>query len=194
MTFSNASVSACEVDEVAATAAGAGGLRAAGGGKAACWRVAGAMAGAAAAGEIFLAVVFAAGAVFLAVVLGKTALGKTALGKTALGKTALGKAVSGKAVSGKAVLGEAVSGGEALGTVLGEAALDKAVLGTALRAIGRDGGSGTFGVAQAFAANADNPTLSASVSSEPVPKAVHRNVGGGPNGVTAFLRGESFNR
>jgi len=184
MTFSNASVSACEVDEVAATAAGAGGLRAAGGGKAACWRVAGAMAGAAAAGEIFLAVVFAAGAVFLAVV----------LGKTALGKTALGKAVLGKAVSGKAVLGKAVSGGEALGTVLGEAALDKAVLGTALRAIGRDGGSGTFGVAQAFAANADNPTLSASVSSEPVPKAVHRNVGGGPNGVTAFLRGESFNR
>src|SRR6267143_1838871 len=139
MTFSNASVSACEVDEVAATAAGA---------------------------------------VFLAVV----------LGKTALGKAVLGKAVSGKAVLGKAVLGKAVSGGEALGTVLGEAALDKAVLGTALRAIGRDGGSGTFGVAQAFAANADNPTLSASVSREPVPKAVHRNVGGGPNGVTAFLR------
>jgi hypothetical protein len=147
------------------------------------------MAGAAAAGEIFLAVVFAAGAVFLAVV-----LGKTALGKAVLGKAVLGKAVLGKAVSGKAVLGEAVSGGEALGTVLGEAALDKAVLGTALRAIGRDGGSGTFGVAQAFAANADNPTLSASVSREPVPKAVHRNVGGGPNGVTAFLRGESFNR
>src|SRR5438067_11989088 len=39
MTFSSASVSACEVDEVAATAAAGGGLRT--GGKAACWRVAG---------------------------------------------------------------------------------------------------------------------------------------------------------
>src|SRR6202011_5827489 len=69
MTFSSASVSACEVDDVAATAAGAGGLRA-GGGKAACWRVAGARAGAAVAagatGPAFLAAVFAAGAVFLA--------------------------------------------------------------------------------------------------------------------------------
>src|SRR5438067_11159853 len=41
MTFSNASVSAFEVDEVAATAAAGGGLRT--GGKAACWRVAGVM-------------------------------------------------------------------------------------------------------------------------------------------------------
>ena len=42
MTFSSASVSACDVDVVAATAAVATGLRA--GGKAACWRVAGMIA------------------------------------------------------------------------------------------------------------------------------------------------------
>src|SRR5881227_3116028 len=63
MTFSSASVSACEVEDVAATAAGGGGLRAAAGGKAACWRVAGARAGAGvAAGAIFLATTFTAGA------------------------------------------------------------------------------------------------------------------------------------
>ena len=45
MTFSSASLSACEVDDVAATAAGTDGLR--GAGRAACWRVAGASAGAA---------------------------------------------------------------------------------------------------------------------------------------------------
>src|ERR1700716_2695496 len=64
MTFSSASVSACEVDDVAATAAGTGGLRAAGGGKAACLRVAGSIAGAAGAGAttgaVFLAAVFVA--------------------------------------------------------------------------------------------------------------------------------------
>src|SRR5580693_5104705 len=58
MTFSSASVSACEVDVVAATAAVATGLRA--GGKAACWRVAGMIAAVAgtegAAGEFFAAV------------------------------------------------------------------------------------------------------------------------------------------
>jgi hypothetical protein len=60
MTFSSASVSACEVDDVAATAAGVAGLRAGGGGKAACWRVAGAMAArAAGAGAVFLAAVSA---------------------------------------------------------------------------------------------------------------------------------------
>ena len=48
MTFSSASLSACEVDDVAATAAGATCLR--GGGKAACWRVAGARTGGAGAG------------------------------------------------------------------------------------------------------------------------------------------------
>jgi len=52
-------------------------------------------------------------------------------------------------------------------------------------------GSGTL--AQACAAN-DNPTANASVTSELVPKAVRRKVGAGANGVTAFLRGESFNR
>src|SRR5579863_1266654 len=47
MTFSSASLSACEVVDVAAMAAGVGGgLRAASGGNAACWRVAGAIAGA----------------------------------------------------------------------------------------------------------------------------------------------------
>ena len=49
MTFSSASLSACEVDDVAATAAGTVGLLRAGGGGAACWRVAGARAGAGAA-------------------------------------------------------------------------------------------------------------------------------------------------
>jgi hypothetical protein len=66
MTFSSASVSACEVDDVAANAAGAGGLRAVGGGNAACWRVAGRIAaGAATAGreDEFFAAVFAAGVV-----------------------------------------------------------------------------------------------------------------------------------
>src|SRR3979490_537004 len=84
MTSSGASVSACEVDDVAATAAGAGGLRAGGDGKAACLRVAGSIAGAKvaigagilaaapAAGAGFLVAVFGAGAVILAVVLGTT--------------------------------------------------------------------------------------------------------------------------
>jgi hypothetical protein len=73
MTFSNASVSACEVDDVAAIAAGTDGLR---GGEAAGWRVAGAKAGAAVStAAVLLAAVAAAGAVFLAVlaaVLGTT--------------------------------------------------------------------------------------------------------------------------
>src|ERR1700724_1468247 len=69
MTFSSASVSACEVDDVAATAAVAGGLRAGGGGKAACLRVAGSIAGAkAATGAVILAAALAAGAVFLGAV------------------------------------------------------------------------------------------------------------------------------
>src|ERR1700737_2882919 len=56
MTFSSASVSACDVEAVAAIAAGTIGLRLGGGGNAACWRVAGCMAGAAsvAAGATFL--------------------------------------------------------------------------------------------------------------------------------------------
>src|SRR2546421_8359303 len=63
MTFSNASVSACEVDDVAATAAGGGGLRVGADGKAACWRVAGAKAGAGvAAGAAFFGAALAAGA------------------------------------------------------------------------------------------------------------------------------------
>ena len=130
MTFASASVSACEVDDVAATAAG-GGLR--GAGKAACWRVAGARVVAAAA--VFLAAVFAAGAV--------------------------------------------------LGAVLGT------VLGTTLRAIGRGLGNGTFlDLAQASPADADNPKASA----RHVASAVDRNAAARLDGVTAFLRGESFNR
>src|SRR3954447_2464558 len=46
MTFSSTSLSDCGVDDVAAIAAGAGGFRAAGEGSAACWRVAGWIAGA----------------------------------------------------------------------------------------------------------------------------------------------------
>jgi hypothetical protein len=65
------------------------------------------------------------------------------------------------------------------------------VLGTALRAIGRGLGNGTFlGVAQASPANADNPTASA----RHVVSAVDRNATARLDGVTAFLRGESFNR
>src|SRR6478672_8566868 len=60
LTISSVPASACEGDDVAAMAAG-GGLRA--GGKAACWRVAGAKAGASvAAGATFLAGTFVAGA------------------------------------------------------------------------------------------------------------------------------------
>src|SRR5258708_6786510 len=76
MTFSSASVSACGVDDVVATAAGVGGLRAGGAGRAACLCVAGSIAGAAGAGAttgaVFLAAVFAARTVVLVEVLGTT--------------------------------------------------------------------------------------------------------------------------
>src|ERR1700722_4460005 len=64
MTFSSASVSACEVDDVAATAAGVVGLRA-GGGTAACCREAGASTGGTitAGGAVGFAAVLAAGVV-----------------------------------------------------------------------------------------------------------------------------------
>jgi hypothetical protein len=61
-------------------------------------------------------------------------------------------------------------------------------LGTTLRAIGRGFGSGTVGVAEAAAANADNP------SARLVANAVDRNAAARNDGVTAFLRGESLNR
>src|SRR5260370_10485439 len=71
MTFSSAATSACEVDDVAATAAGATCLRAGGGGKAACWRVAGASAGAGTAGVVALLLAAAlVASVVLGVVLG----------------------------------------------------------------------------------------------------------------------------
>ena len=59
MTFSRASLSACDVEDVAATAAGATCLR--GGGRAACWRVAGARTGGAGAGAAAVAGAAAAG-------------------------------------------------------------------------------------------------------------------------------------
>jgi hypothetical protein len=94
-----------------------------------------------------------------------------------------------------AVFLAAVLGTGLVGTGLAGAEVVAAgVLGTTLRAIGRGFGMGTFGLAQASAAHADNPTASASVTSALVPKAARRNVGGGANGVTAFLRGESIKR
>jgi hypothetical protein len=62
------------------------------------------------------------------------------------------------------------------------------VLGTTLRAIGRGLGSGTFGLVAASFAHADHP----SASTRLVAKAVDRNMAARENGVTAFLRGESF--
>ena len=78
--------------------------------------------------------------------------------------------------------------------VLASRVLASRVLGTTLRAIGRGLGVGTFGLAKASAANPVNPTAKASVTSALVPKAVRRKLGGGTNGVTAFLRGESIKR
>src|SRR6266403_4451337 len=153
MTFSIASVSAWEVDDVAATAAGGGGLRAGAGGKAACWRVAGAKAGAGvAAGATFLAATFTAGA--------------RAGAGVAVGTIVLATVL----VAGAVFLAEA--------------------LGTTLRATGRGFGSGTVGVAEASAANTDNPTASTRL----VANAVDRNAAARNDGVTAFLRGESLNR
>src|ERR1700675_1798993 len=64
-------------------------------------------------------------------------------------------------------------------------------LGTALRAIGRGFGSGTFGLAQASAAMADKPTASARL----VANAVDRRAAARTERVTVFLcGGESFNR
>jgi hypothetical protein len=64
------------------------------------------------------------------------------------------------------------------------------VLGKTLRAIGRGFGNGTFGLAQASPAHADSPIASARL----VARAVDRNAAARADGVTAFLRGESFNR
>jgi hypothetical protein len=72
----------------------------------------------------------------------------------------------------------------------GGAAFLREVLGTTLRAIGRGFGNGTFGLAQASAANADNPIVSARL----VASAVDRNAAAREDGVTAFPDGESFNR
>src|SRR5258708_1496330 len=170
MTFSSASVSACEVDDVAATAACGAGLRAGAGGKAACWRVAGAIAGATGTGvataAVFLAAALAAGAVVLVEALSVEVLSAEALSVEALSVEAL----SVEALSVEALSVEALS--------------------TRLRAIGRGFGSGTFGAAQASAAHADNPTASARL----VANAVERNAAARDDGVTAFLRGESLNR
>ena len=88
-----------------------------------------------------------------------------------------------------AVFAAFLPGGSVLGFVL-EVVL-ASVLGTTLRAIGRGFGKGTFlGFAQASPVNADNPTASA----RQVAKVVDRNAAGRRDGVTAFFRGESFNR
>jgi hypothetical protein len=62
------------------------------------------------------------------------------------------------------------------------------VFGTTLRAIGRGLGNGTL--ARASTAIADNTTVSAKVAAG----AVDRRAAARMNGVTEFLRGESFNR
>src|SRR6266704_2506264 len=141
MTFSSASVSACEVEDVAATAAGGGGLRAGAGGKAACWRVAGAKAGTGvASGATFLPAAFAAGARAGAGV----AAGAIFLATTFTAGARVGPGVA----AGAMFLAAAFVAG---------AVILVGALGTTLRAIGRGFGSGT-GVAQASAANTDNPT------------------------------------
>jgi hypothetical protein len=64
-------------------------------------------------------------------------------------------------------------------------------LGTALRAIGRGFGSGTFDLAQASTGKVANPTASARL----VASAVDRYAAARTGRVTAFLcGGESFNR
>src|SRR5712671_408141 len=172
-TFSSASLSACEVDDVAATAAGGGGLRAGAGGKAACWRAAGAKAGAGiAAGATFLAAAFGVGG---------SAGASVAAGAIFLAATFTAGGSSGPAVATAAVFLAVLAAGA---IVLGE------VVGTTLRAIGRGFGNGTVGVAPASAANTDNPTASARL----VANAVDRNAAARNDGVTAFLRGESLNR
>ena len=65
-----------------------------------------------------------------------------------------------------------------------------ALLGTTLRAIGRGFGKGTFALAEASVVQADKPTASARL----VARAVDRNAAARMQGVTAFLRGESFKR
>ena len=64
------------------------------------------------------------------------------------------------------------------------------VLDTTLRAIGRGFGSGTFFLAAASAAHADNPTASARL----VAHTIDRKAAARENWVTTFLRGESFGR
>ncbi|HJZ20602.1 MAG TPA: hypothetical protein VJ226_06565 [Bradyrhizobium sp.] len=76
-----------------------------------------------------------------------------------------------------------------------------ASLGTTLRAIGRGFGNGTFDLAAglvddagaASAANA-NPTASARLIASTNGRAGDRTGVAGAEGITAFLRGESFNR
>src|SRR5260370_13217627 len=177
MTFSSASVSACEVDDVAATAACGAGLRAGAGGKAACWRVAGAMAGATGAGVATAAVFLAA-----APAAGARAGAGVAAGAIFLATTFTAGARAGLGVATGAMFLAAV-------LVAGAVILVEA-LGTTLRAIGRGFGSGTVGVSQASAANTDNPTASARL----VANVVDRNAAARNDGVTAFLRGESVNR
>jgi thiamine pyrophosphate-dependent acetolactate synthase large subunit-like protein len=97
-------------------------------------------------------------------------------------------AAAGTAVAVAAVVLAAVAAGAVI--LADVAAFLTGVLGTTLRAIGRGFGNGTFGLAEASAAHADNPTASARL----VAKAVDRNAAARVDRVTAFLGGESFNR
>jgi len=63
-------------------------------------------------------------------------------------------------------------------------------LGTALRAIGRGFGNGTFALDEACAVHADKPTASTRL----IARAVERFAATRMQGFTAFLRGESFRR
>ena len=64
------------------------------------------------------------------------------------------------------------------------------------RAIGRGFGSGTFGAATAFSANAANPTTDARpmASTDEAGRAVLRDAAAGGEEVTTLLRGESLGR
>jgi len=70
-------------------------------------------------------------------------------------------------------------------------------LGTTLRAIGRGFGNGTFDLAVDLAAASAakaNPTASARLIAKAKGKAGDLTGVAGAEGITAFLRGESFNR
>src|SRR3954453_22598852 len=66
-------------------------------------------------------------------------------------------------------------------------------LGTALRAIGRGFGNGTFGLA-GIAKASDVPAHKPTASTRPAKQVVHRNAAARPNGVMTLFRCESSKR